>query len=67
MDLLVCIVILGDGRRTIRTGLKHNERLLKYEYQFYRQTDTGGVVKLVDYYYKKYNISPIDAITKTMV
>lgn len=25
------------------------------------------VIKLVDYYYKKYNLGPIDAIAKTMV
>ena len=36
-------------------------------YTFYSQTDTEVVVKLVDYYYKKYNLGPIDAIAKTMV
>ena len=30
-------------------------------------TDTEVVVKLVDYYYKKYRIGPVDAITRTMV
>lgn len=34
---------------------------------FYSQTDTEVVIKLVDYYYKKYNLGPIDAIAKTMV
>ena len=34
---------------------------------FYSQTDTEVLIKLVDYYYKKYRIGPIDAITKTMV
>ena len=36
-------------------------------YTFYSQTDTEVVVKLIDYYYKKYNLGPIDAIAKTMV
>ncbi|MBO7710693.1 MAG: glutamine--fructose-6-phosphate transaminase (isomerizing) [Lachnospiraceae bacterium] len=36
-------------------------------YQFYSQTDTEVVVKLVDYYYRKYKIGPIDAINRMMV
>jgi len=43
------------------------EKLKKKGYSFYSQTDTEAVVKLIDYYYKKYNIGPIDAIAKTMV
>lgn len=42
-------------------------KLLKKGYVFYSETDTEVVVKLVDYYYKKYKIGPIDAIAKTMV
>ena len=34
---------------------------------FYSQTDTEVLIKLVDYYYKKYRMGPIDTITKTMV
>ena len=34
---------------------------------FYSQTDTEVLIKLVDYYYKKYRMDPIDTITKTMV
>lgn len=30
-------------------------------------TDTEVVIKLVDYYYRKYNLGPVDAIAKTMV
>lgn len=43
------------------------EKLLKKGYKFYSETDTEAIVKLIDYYYKKYNIGPIDAIAKTMV
>ena len=46
---------------------KLKEKLLKHGYTFYSQTDTEVVIKLVDYYYKKYNLGPIDAIAKTMV
>lgn len=34
---------------------------------FYSQTDTEVLIKLVDYYYKKCRMGPIDTITKTMV
>ena len=43
------------------------EKLLRQGYVFRTQTDTEAVVNLIDYYYKKYNIGPIDAIAKTMV
>lgn len=43
------------------------EKLLKHGYAFYSQTDTEVVVKLVDYYLKKYNLGSVDAITKTKV
>lgn len=43
------------------------EKLLKKDYTFYSQTDTEALVKLVDYYYKKYQVGPIDALAKTMV
>ncbi|MCR5742343.1 MAG: glutamine--fructose-6-phosphate transaminase (isomerizing) [Lachnospiraceae bacterium] len=43
------------------------DKLSRKGYTFYSQTDTEIVTKLVDYYYKKYNIGPIDAIAKTMV
>ena len=31
-------------------------------YTFYSETDTEVVIKLVDYYCKKYNMVPIDAM-----
>lgn len=43
------------------------EKLAKNNYTFYSQTDTEAVVKLIDYYYKKYNAGPVDAISKAMV
>lgn len=56
----------------VHTGIIENytelkEKLLKYGYTFYSQTDTEVIIKLVDYYFEKYNLSPIDAIAKTMV
>ncbi len=43
------------------------EKLSNKGYSFYSDTDTEIVTKLIDYYYKKYNIGPIDALAKTMV
>ena len=43
------------------------EKLTKKGYSFYSQTDTEILTKLIDYYYKKYQIGPIDALAKTMV
>ena len=42
-------------------------KLIKKGYTFYSQTDTEVAVKLVDYYYKKYLGTPIDAINHAMV
>ena len=42
-------------------------KLIRKGYTFYSQTDTEVLVKYVDYYYKKYQMGPIDAIAKTMV
>lgn len=43
------------------------EKLLKKEYTFYSSTDTEVAVKLIDYYYKKYLGTPVDAINHAMV
>lgn len=43
------------------------EKLIKKGYEFYSETDTEVISNLIDYYYKKYNIGPVDAIAKTMV
>ena len=51
----------------IENYVELKEKLLSKGYKFYSETDTEVVTKLIDYYYKKYNIGPIDAIAKTMV
>ena len=43
------------------------EKLLRKGYQFYSSTDTEVAVKLIDYYYKKYLGTPVDAINHAMV
>ena len=43
------------------------EKLLRKSYTFYSSTDTEVAVKLIDYYYKKYAHTPVDAINHAMV
>ena len=43
------------------------DKLLRRGYAFYSETDTEVAVKLVDYYYKKYEGTPVDAINHAMV
>ena len=65
--------VSDDGNVTaVHNGIIENyqelkEKLLRHGYSFYSQTDTEVVTKLIDYYYKKYNMGPVDAIAKTMV
>lgn len=60
-----CVVAVHNG--IIENYQEIREKLTKKGYTFYSQTDTEAAVKLIDYYYKKYNIGPIDALNKTMV
>lgn len=43
------------------------DKLIRKGYTFYSETDTEVAVKLVDYYYKKYEGTPVDALTHAMV
>lgn len=59
--------VVGVHNGIIENFRELKEKLEKHGYRFYSQTDTEVVIKLVDYYYKKYNLGPVDAIAKTMV
>ena len=43
------------------------DKLTRKGYTFYSETDTEVAVKLIDYYYKKYEGTPEDAINHSMV
>ena len=61
------------GRITlVHNGIIENyqelkNKLLRKGYEFYSSTDTEVAVKLIDYYYKKYEHTPVDAINHAMV
>lgn len=59
--------VVGVHNGIIENYVELKEKLLKHGYTFYSETDTEVIVKLVDYYYKKYKMGPVDAIAKTMV
>ena len=63
----------NDGNVTIvHNGIIENyqeliKKLEKHGYHFYSDTDTEVLANIIDYYYKKYKMGPIDAINRTMV
>lgn len=59
--------VVGVHNGIIENYQELKDKLLRHGYTFYSQTDTEVVIKLVDYYYKKYQAGPIDAINKTLV
>ncbi len=60
-------LVVGVHNGIIENYGELKDKLTRKGYQFYSQTDTEVLIKLVDYYYKKYQVGPIDAIAKTLV
>ena len=59
--------VVGVHNGIIENFQELKEKLIRHNYRFYSDTDTEVLIKLVDYYYKKYKVGPIDAIAKTLV
>ncbi len=59
--------VIGVHNGIIENYAELRQKLLNNGYRFYSGTDTEVAIKLVDYYYKKYKIGPIDAINRMMV
>lgn len=59
--------VVGVHNGIIENYQELKEKLSRHGYKFYSDTDTEVAVKLVDYYFKKYKMGPIDAIAKAMV
>ena len=59
--------VVGAHNGIIENYQELKQKLVRNGYAFYSETDTEVAVNLVDYYYKKYNCGPVDAIAKTMV
>ncbi len=59
--------VVGVHNGIIENFEELKDKLLRHGYQFYSGTDTEVLIKLVDYYYKKYKLGPMDAINRMMV
>lgn len=59
--------VVGVHNGIIENYQEQREKLIKKGYTFNSQTDTEVAIKLIDYYYKKYNLGPTDAISRAMV
>ena len=59
--------VIGVHNGIIENFQDLKEKLIKNKYELYSETDTEVIIKIVDYYYKKYKLGPIDAINKAMV
>jgi len=59
--------VIGVHNGIIENFKEIKDKLVRKGYTFYSETDTEAIIKLIDYYYKKYNIGPVDALAKTMV
>ena len=60
-------LVVGVHNGIIENYQELKAKMERHGYVFYSQTDTEVLIKLVDYYYKKYKGGPIDAIAKTIV
>ena len=59
--------IIGVHNGIIENYQELKEKLLRKGYTFMSQTDTEVAVKLVDYYYKKDQLGPLEAIAHSMM
>lgn len=59
--------IIGVHNGIIENYKELRDKLVRNGYSFHSQTDTEVAIKTVDYYFKKYNMGPVDAIVRTMV
>ncbi|MDD5842316.1 MAG: glutamine--fructose-6-phosphate transaminase (isomerizing), partial [Solobacterium sp.] len=59
--------VVGVHNGIIENYAELKDKLSRHGYRFYSDTDTEVAIKLVDYYYKKYKMGPVDAIAKAMV
>ena len=59
--------VVGGHNGIIENYQELREKLQHKGYNFYSDTDTEVAIKLIDYYYKKYEHTPVDAINHAMV
>ncbi len=63
----VAETVTGVHNGIIENYQELRDKLARKGYTFYSNTDTEIAIKLIDYYYKKYEHTPVDAINHAMV
>lgn len=59
--------VVGVHNGIIENYQELKDKLIRKGYTFHSSTDTEVAIKLIDYYYKKYEGTPVDAINHSMV
>ena len=59
--------VIGVHNGIIENYQELKDKLTKKGYEFYSATDTEVAIKLIDYYFKKYEHTPVDAINHAMI
>ncbi len=59
--------VIGVHNGIIENYQELKAKLMRHNYTFYSETDTEVAIKLIDYYYKKYLHTPVDAINHALV
>lgn len=59
--------VVGVHNGIIENYQELKDKLARKGYTFHSSTDTEVAIKLIDYYYKKYEHTPVDAINHSMV
>ena len=59
--------VIGVHNGIIENYEEIRDKLKRNGYRFYSQTDTECIIKLVDYYYKKYGEGPLRAISRAIL
>lgn len=59
--------VVGVHNGIIENFQELRAKLTRHNYTFYSDTDTEVAIKLIDYYYKKYEGTPVDAINHALV
>lgn len=59
--------VVGVHNGIVENSSELKQKLISHGYSFYSDTDSEVLIKLIDYYHKKFNLRPDDAINKALL
>ena len=59
--------VVGVHNGIIENYQELKDKLIRHDYHFYSDTDTEVAINLIDYYLKKYQQGPVDALSRSMM